>query len=292
MLNLFQHPLKTRGLRVKPAMTKAGKRWSSLHPATHEERHCEGKARSNPAAPTSGLLRYARNDEKHGFSHKLRIAMCAIALFCLFAPLSLKAQTEDLDFDIPDAIAVNDTLPQTVFDTIPVSTKTTPVVLPDNAANPHRATLWALLPGGGQIYNWNHGDKAWLATLKLTAIYGGFGTLTYFIVQNTNDYRTFRDAYKWVSSEGESGKENQYTDGYNADQLQAYMNYYQTNMEWCYFFTGLLYGLQIVEATVTAHLLTFDVSDNLSLAVKPLYLPNFLTASPMRLSLCYKIQYK
>jgi hypothetical protein len=239
-------------------------------------------------------------------------------LLLLFYTPSLKAQTEDVDFDIAsdttviltdtlqlhhqdtivqdiaiqDTIALTDTSPQNIHDPIlTVSPKTTPVVSPDNVANPHWATLWALFPGGGQVYNWHYGDKWWIASLKLTAIYGGFGTLTYFIIRNTNDYRDFRNAYKWISSKHESGKENKYTDGsYTEDQLKSYMNYYQANMEWCYFFTGLLYGLQIVEATVTAHLLTFDVSDNLSFSVRPLYLPDFSASPALSLSLRYKIQ--
>ena len=228
-----------------------------------------------------------------------------------FACFSLKAQTEEGNFEVvsdilishqdtlinhQDTLTLNNNLPQTVNDTVVVPAKIKSAVVPDGVANPHKATLWALIPGGGQIYNWKHGDKCWLATLKLTAIYGGFGTLSYFIVQNSNDYRDFRDAYKWVSSEGENGKENKYTVGYTADQLKSYMDYYQTNLEWCYFFTALLYGLQIVEATVTAHLLTFDVSDNLALSVKTLYLPDISSSSFLNstfgLSLCYKVPYK
>jgi hypothetical protein len=48
-----------------------------------------------------------------------------------------------------------------------------------------------------------------------------------------------------------------------------------------------------VEATVTAHLLTFDVSDNLSFSVKPLYLPDFSSSAldgAIVFSLRYKIQ--
>jgi len=246
--------------------------------------------------------------------------ICAITLLYLFNISSLGAQTEENElFMTPDTIiAPADTIAiftETIVapaDTIAISadtiaapiepattpTKKPPVVASDNAANPHKATLWALFPGGGQVYNWNHGDKWWIASLKLTAIYGGFGTLAYFTVRNTNDYRDFREAYKWVSSKQESGKENKYTDGsYSEDQLKSYMNYYQTNMEWCYFFIGLLYGLQIVEATVTAHLLTFDISDDLSFSVKPLPLPlpdrSFSTFnSAIGLSLRYKVQYK
>jgi len=213
----------------------------------------------------------------------------------------MRAQTEELDMVMAmDTIATpTETVvisADTITETLVVPAKTSPTVVSDGAADPHKATLWALFPGGGQVYNWNHGDKWWIASLKLTAVYGGFGTLSYFIVLNTNDYRNFRDAYKWVSSKEENGKENKYTDGsYTEDQLQSYMNYYRTNVEWCYFFTALLYGLQIVEATVTAHLLTFDVSDNLSFSVKPLYLPDFSSSAfnnTIGLSLRYKVPYK
>ncbi|MCL2510562.1 MAG: DUF5683 domain-containing protein [Bacteroidales bacterium] len=238
-----------------------------------------------------------------------RIRNIVVVFLLLFICCPLKAQTENADFEhdtivIPidtlaahaDTLAVSTETITVSADTIITPTKATSPVISDGVADPHKATLWALIPGGGQIYNWNHGDKWWLASLKLTAIYGGFGTLTYFIVMNTNDYRDFRDAYRWVSSEGINGKKNKYTDGsYSEVQLQSYMNYYQTNMEWCYFFTALLYGLQIVEATVTAHLLTFDVSDDLSFSVKPLYIPDF-SPSPLNsaigISMRYKLQYK
>jgi len=201
-------------------------------------------------------------------------------LLLLFLTPSLKTQTVEVD-------SISHTI-----NTLENALKTAPIAISSNVANPHYATLWALLPGGGQIYNWRYGDKWWLATMKLTAIYGGFGTLTYFTVRNTSDYREFRDAYKWKSTNGESGKKNKYTDN-TTDQLQSYMNYYQSNVEWCYFFIGLLYGLQIVEATVTAHLLTFDISDNLSLSVRPLYLPDFSSPQAFSgISLSYRVQYK
>ena len=186
-----------------------------------------------------------------------------------------------------DMQSVTASPPETVKDTINI--------YPDWAPDPKKATLWALIPGGGQVYNWVHHDKWWLASLKLAVIYGGFGTLSYFIVQNANDYKDYRDAYKWVSSKGVSGKENQYTSGLTESQLESLMNYYLSNVEWCGFFTVLLYGLQIMEATVTAHLLTFDISEDLSLGLKPISLN--LPKQPMLpqtfgLSMRYKINYK
>ena len=222
-----------------------------------------------------------------GKRKEMRHIRMVVFFLLSFVCCSLGAQTEEERIFIEEIVVEHDS--------ITVSTNTPPVITYDGVADPHKATLWALLPGGGQIYNWSYGDKWWIASLKLTAIYGGFGTLAYFTVLNTNDYRDFREAYKWVSSKEESGKKNKYTDGYTETQLQSYMNYYRTNMEWCYFFTALLYGLQIVEATVTAHLLTFDVSDNLSFSVKPLHLPDFSSSafnSAIGLSLRYKVQYK
>lgn len=219
---------------------------------------------------------------------------CIIFLIFIFFANITQAQVAD-----SSQLAVQDTLISTLESpsetTDALTAKSSVHAYPDWAPDPKKATLWALIPGGGQIYNWAHHDKWWLASLKLAVIYGGFGTLTYFIIQNANDYKDYRDAYKWVSTEGASGKQNQYTNaGMNASQLESMMNYYLSNVEWCGFFTVLLYGLQIMEATVTAHLLTFDISDDLSLGLKPINLniPKQPITQTFGLSMRYKINYK
>jgi hypothetical protein len=225
----------------------------------------------------------------------MQMVFCVIFLFIsLLSSNFLNAQTADTT-TLFNPEAMSDFFEEVVVEENIQTTTDTISYLSDGAPDPKKATLWALLPGGGQIYNWAHHDKWWLASLKLAAVYGGFGTLTFFIIRNMNDYRDFKDAYKWVASEGEIGKQNQYTGGqYSEDQLKSYMDYYLTNVEWCYLITGILYGLQIVEATVTAHLFTFDVSDDLSLGIKPLpvNIPQQPFLHTVGFSMKYKINYK
>ena len=58
--------------------------------------------------------------------------------------------------------------------------------LPKNH-NPKTATLLALIPGGGQIYN----RRYW----KLPIVYGGLGVLTYLTIDSYTEYACFRKAY-------------------------------------------------------------------------------------------------
>ncbi|MBE0637306.1 MAG: hypothetical protein IH598_02150 [Bacteroidales bacterium] len=127
------------------------------------------------------------------------------------------------------------------------------------------AIMSAVLPGLGQGYN----KKYW----KIPIIYAGFGTLYYFIRLNGTEYRNFRDAYNIVAA-GDTANfiYNDYIVRYNANlnQLQEGRNYYRRNLELTYILTGLLYILQIVDASVDANLYDFDVSEDLTLRFEPM----------------------
>lgn len=137
-----------------------------------------------------------------------------------------------------------------------------------SAKKPHsakKATIMsAILPGLGQAYN----KKYW----KIPIIYAGFGTLYYFIRTNGQEYRKFRDAYNIVANNDTLlFPSNEYVVRYDAnlDQLREGRNYYRRNLELSYIFTGLLYILNIIDASVDGNLYDFDVSDDLSLRLEP-----------------------
>ncbi len=133
-----------------------------------------------------------------------------------------------------------------------------------------KATIMSLcLPGLGQAYN----KKYW----KIPILYAGFGTLAYFIVDNGKKYRNFRDAYNIVSTGDSANFNNEYVERYNISQLEEGRNYYRRNLELSWIFTGVLYILQVVDASVDANLYTFDVSDDLSLRFEPIVDP-YMTA--------------
>ncbi len=148
-----------------------------------------------------------------------------------------------------------------------------------------KATIYsAILPGLGQAYN----KKYW----KIPIIYAGFGALIYFINSNGKEYRKFREAYNIVATNDTLNYDNnEYVVKYDANlnQLEEGRNYYRRNLELNYILTGLLYILNIVDASVDANLYNFDVSEDLSIRFDPIRSQDVFRPEPsMGLTLKYK----
>lgn len=149
-----------------------------------------------------------------------------------------------------------------------------------------KATIYsAVLPGLGQAYN----RKYW----KIPVIYAGFGTLAYFITTNTRNYHDFRTAYNTVyNGDTAAFAGNELIVKYNANltQLEEGRNFYRRNTELSWIIAGVLYLLQIVDASVDANLYNFDVSDDVSLQFTPVH-DNYLfsTRPAVGLTLRYKL---
>jgi len=65
------------------------------------------------------------------------------------------------------------------------------------------------------------------------------------------------------------------SDGYPADaaSLQRLRNQFRRDRDYSILVTLLAWGLNVVDATVFGHLKEFDISDDLSMKVKPAYDP-------------------
>lgn len=125
------------------------------------------------------------------------------------------------------------------------------------------AMLSATMPGLGQVYN----RKYW----KVPIIYAGFGTLLYFVDFNTTNYNKWRKA--WLARI--DGNPNT-IDGFplhSTDVLERAMNFYRRNLEITYILAAALYLLNILDASVDAHLMNFDVGETLSFGLKPAMMP-------------------
>lgn len=129
--------------------------------------------------------------------------------------------------------------------------------------SPQKATLYSMvLPGLGQAYN----KKYW----KIPIVYAGFGTLTYFIIFNRNEYLKYKQAYDYLTMGDKSiPLNNEYVDKYDAEQLAQGRDYYRRNLEFTYILSGLWYILNVVDAAVDAHLFNYDIEDDLSIRFKP-----------------------
>lgn len=159
-------------------------------------------------------------------------------------------------------------------DSTPVAVKKPYVNKYDSSIKAHSpkvaALRSALLPGLGQIYN----KKYW----KLPIVYGALGVTTGIFLYNLKYYNATRFAY--------TVKYNMrvfHTDSAKYDQIKAelkpldeeslrsYRNQFRRDIDYSALFILLLWGLNVVDATVDAHLKSFDVSPDLSLKIKPGY---------------------
>ena len=127
--------------------------------------------------------------------------------------------------------------------------------------SPHKATLLALVPGLGQVYN----RKYW----KLPIVYAGFGVFAYFAAFNQKLYVDYRDAYYHSFANDGSPPVNEYEEKYPQSFLLDSKNYYRRNRDLSYILMGVWYALSIVDATVDAHLSTWNVNDDLSMKIEP-----------------------
>ena len=154
-----------------------------------------------------------------------------------------------------------------------VSHQAAPVAVADTVAarvqpfqpNPKRSGLYsAILPGLGQLYN----RQYW----KVPVIYAGLGIATYFIVDNYNNYESYRKAY--IGRINNPYPTDKYVGLYTTDQLQQLQNDYNKYLDMTVLFTGLGYALQVIEAMTGAHLKNFDVSRDISMHFQPVAYPN------------------
>lgn len=121
------------------------------------------------------------------------------------------------------------------------------------------AIMSACLPGLGQAYN----NKYW----KIPIIYAGLGGAGYAIGFNNSRYQSYRKAYI-ARTDTLDSTTDPYTN-YSAANLLDLRNYYRHNLELSVIIISFVYVLNIVDASVDAHLYDFDISNDLSLSIQP-----------------------
>lgn len=124
------------------------------------------------------------------------------------------------------------------------------------------AIMSAALPGLGQAYN----KKYW----KIPIIYGAIGTSIFFAVSNNSDYNDFRNALK-ARVDGDPNTIDKYEGIMSVQNLESNLNFHQRNRDLSIIIAGVFYALNIIDATVDAHLFSFPKNDNLSLHLKPTF---------------------
>lgn len=160
-------------------------------------------------------------------------------LFFLGCPLLLSAQDEK-EIVLQGGIATGDTIE---------------IKAPKKFYDPKIASKRsAFIPGWGQIYN----DSWW----KVPIIYGGFGIALYYVNFNNEQRLTFLDLLA-----EERAKPSPDPNRIRIFSRQA--DTWQRNRDLVIVTMLGIYLLQIVEATVDAHLKGFNVDEELALNLKP-----------------------
>ncbi len=130
----------------------------------------------------------------------------------------------------------------------------------------------AILPGWGQAYN----KKYW----KIPIVYGALGVSTGFFFYNLKNYRDTRFAYQAKYKASLPAGQRDSTDypkikpklePLDQETLRYYRNEFRRDVDYSVLVFILLWGLNVIDATVDAHLKTFDVSPDLSFKIKAGY---------------------
>ncbi|KJD32375.1 hypothetical protein PK35_11950 [Tamlana nanhaiensis] len=178
------------------------------------------------------------------------------SLLFLFCSFSILAQNENNTKESKKKQLTNEVVIDSIIE----------IREPIDALRPAKAAFFsAILPGLGQVYN----KKYW----KVPLVYAAIGTGLYFYIDNSKQYNRYRDAYKSRLA-GFTTDEFYYDSNGNfletpritTENLETAQDFYKKNKEISLLVTIGLYALNIIDANVDAHLMQYNVDENLSLA--------------------------
>ena len=191
-----------------------------------------------------------------------------IILVLLFCAKNISAQTDSIE---------SDTLFLSIKDNKQAIEKVNNKKTAEWKPNPRTATLLALIPSGGQIYN----RKYW----KLPIVYGAALGLTYGFTWNNQYYADYKNAYTdlYYNMNGPAEKDQKRyenmlprgTSMENVDKgwlfsvLERKKNFYRRNRDLCIIGAVGVYALTILDAFVDAQLFEFDISPDLTMNMYP-----------------------
>jgi hypothetical protein len=144
--------------------------------------------------------------------------------------------------------------------------------------DPSRATIYsAILPGAGQVYN----KKYW----KVPIVYAAVGIPVYTFFYNKDWYQKCQYALTVtvnLATNGSVGGDSlakvapellPLVHSNNQTAIITNRDSFRKNQDYSVLFFLLFYGLNIVDATVDAHLKDFNVNNDLSFKIKPMFMP-------------------
>ena len=182
------------------------------------------------------------------------------------AQVAILVDTTDLNLDSADIRTIKEEIPTIEF------TSQNPDHSPARAA-----LLSATIPGLGQAYN----KKYW----KIPIVWIGLGAFGYFIIWNNDRYQFYR---RNLIYEVEQDPDFPNETGLDQPTLKRARDTFRRNRDQLALYGILFYMLQIVDAHVDAHLIEFDVNQDLSVRFEPGYIPINSGGSQIGMSIKFK----
>lgn len=130
-------------------------------------------------------------------------------------------------------------------------------------------TLSLICPGAGQIYNKSY----WRAPI----VVGGLASMIYVIDWNNRGFQRFKKAYSLRADYEQNpdkypnGSADEFGGRYSTTFLKNLRDSNRRNRDLSILLTAGIYIFQAIDAHVDAHLKDFDVSDNLTVDLKPTF---------------------
>lgn len=183
------------------------------------------------------------------------------------------------------SIAIEDSIPTTTKDTLRIGDESVfiiedtkaldttalpsieysdSVIIKHRKHSPRTATLLSMaLPGAGQVYN----KQYW----KVPIIYGAGVTIYYFWDTYNGYYHRFKTAHEMKVQGRFDEVEEEFKDDvlWDEERLSLNRDHFRRLRDYQIIFFGLTYFANIVDAMVDAHLLYYDVSDDLTMQIQP-----------------------
>lgn len=139
-----------------------------------------------------------------------------------------------------------------------------------NLHSPHKASLRsAILPGWGQIYNRSY----W----KLPIVYGALGVTAYVFVDNLKTYRELKFAYaaryaaETLLDSADYKKLKSIYQRIDMNSIRSSRDEFRRYVDYSVLVFAIFWALNVIDASVDAHLKSFDVSPDLGLRFKAGY---------------------
>ena len=141
-----------------------------------------------------------------------------------------------------------------------------------NEKSPKKAAILSIVPGAGQVYT----KKYW----KIPIIYSALIASGYYINENNSEYKKYRDTY--LNRMNGQSDNLSYTDS----ELITLKDYYKRNREISIMLFSLTYILNIIDASVNAHLSEYEVNEDISLGIRPIKIQdNFYSGIALNIKL-------